>query len=226
MLTPLSRKETIRGYLYMAFQMLLLPVILRGINEFADDFFQEAELNFLYFLLNFLSIHVIFHSFLKKSLEKALQHPIYLLQAVILGLAGYFGCTWIFSLLISRFHPDFVNLNDAGIASMARDSLFLMAVGTTVLVPPVEECFFRGLIFRNLYEKNRVLAYLVSMLAFAALHLLGSFGRLSVLDLILCTIQYLPAGLCLAWAYEKTGTIYAPIVIHALVNFRGIYTMR
>ena len=31
-------------------------------------------------------------------------------------------------------------------------------------------------------------------------------------------LQYLPAGLCLAWAYTKADTIFAPILIHAAVN--------
>ena len=31
-------------------------------------------------------------------------------------------------------------------------------------------------------------------------------------------LQYLPAGLCLAWAYTKADTIFAPILIHAIIN--------
>jgi len=36
----------------------------------------------------------------------------------------------------------------------------------------------------------------------------------------------MPAGLCLAWSYTKSDTIFAPIVIHALVNATAIGFLR
>ena len=44
--------------------------------------------------------------------------------------------------------------------------------------------------------------------------------------MLMALLQYLPAGLCLAWSYAKSDTIFAPILIHALVNAWGIYEMR
>ena len=226
MSSPLTYQENFRGFIYMAFEIILLPVLLQAFNQFADSFFSEPELNFLYFLINFLFVICIFHRFLQKSGKKLLQHPIYFLQAVVLGLTAYFACALAFDFLIPRFYPGFINLNDQAVSSLARDSRFLMAVGTVILVPPVEECLYRGLIFRNLYDKNVPAAYIVSMLAFTAIHLIGFLGRLTWIDFLICVIQYLPAGLCLAWAYKKADTIYAPIVIHALINLRAIYAMR
>ena len=226
MSTPISHRETVYGWIYLFIQLFLLPAVLRSGNAMAGGLLSEAELNFLFFLINFLAIICIFHTFLGKSGKKLMQHPMYFLQAVVLGLAAYFACTFLFNHLISWFRPGFVNLNDQGIQSMTRSSRFLMLVGTVVLVPPVEECFYRGLIFRNLYPRSAWAAYLLSMLAFAAVHLLAFVGRLSLMDLFISLIQYLPAGLCLAWAYQKADTIYAPIVIHALINFWGIHSMR
>lgn len=226
MSSPISHRETVYGWLYLAVQVFLLPTFLQWGNGMLPTPFSEAELNFLFFGINFLAIVIIFHRFLSKSAKNLFQHPALFLQAVVLGLAAYFACTYVFNSLISWFRPGFVNLNDQGIASMARSGRFLMVVGTVILVPPVEECLYRGLIFRNLYQKSAWLAYTLSMLAFAAIHLLGFVGSLSPMDLLISLIQYLPAGLCLAWAYTKAGTIYAPIVIHALINFWGIHSMR
>lgn len=225
-MASISHKETVYGWLYMAFQIILLPVLLQSGNSMLPTPFSEAELNFLFFGINFLAIVIIFHRFLSKSAKNLVQHPAYFLQAVILGLAAYFACTFLLNNLILWLRPGFLNMNDQGIADLARSSRFLMVIGTVVLVPPVEECLYRGLIFRNLYQKNSFLAYLTSMLAFAAIHLMSFVGRLSPVDLLISLIQYLPAGLCLAWAYTKAGTIYAPIAIHALVNLWGIHSMR
>ena len=85
---------------------------------------------------------------------------------------------------------------------------------------------YRGLIFRNLYGKSRWAAYIVSILAFAVIHIIGYIGRYSALELLMAFLQYLPAGLCLAWAYTKADTIFAPILIHAAINFLSIHALR
>ena len=94
------------------------------------------------------------------------------------------------------------------------------------LQSPVEECFYRGLIFRPLYGRSPWAAYLLSMAAFSLAHIVGYWGSYSLWEMVVCFLQYLPAGLCLAWSYTKSDTIFAPIVIHALVNAWGIWQMR
>jgi len=115
--------------------------------------------------------------------------------------------------------PGFANRNNDAVLAMFRESRYLMFIGTVVLVPPFEECLFRGLIFRSLYGKQHWLAYTVSILAFAAVHILGYLGMYSPLEILVAIAQYVPAGLCLAWSYAKAGNIFAPILIHATVNY-------
>lgn len=219
-----SHQETVWGFSYMAFEILLLPELLHALNPWMH--LSEAELNFVFFLLNFLAISCIFHSYLGRSFEQVWRHPAYFCQAVILGGAAYYACFHVVNYIISLLAPSFANANDLSIASMAKGKSFLMLVGTVILVPPVEECLYRGLIFRNLYGKSRWAAYAVSILAFALIHVLGYLGTYSPLHLLMAVLQYLPAGLCLAWAYAKADTIFAPIFIHALVNAVSIGRLR
>ncbi len=226
MKTNLSANETICGWIYLLFQLFLLPSLLNAVNSMLPQKLNTAELNFAFFFLNFLVILWIFHDFLGNSFKQVTQHPILVSQAVILGAVFYFACTWAVQWIISQLAPGFANANDASIAGMYRGSSFLMTLGTVVLVPPVEECLYRGLIFRRLYGVNKWAAYLVSIAAFALIHILGFLGSYSPLELCMAVLQYVPAGLCLAWAYTKGGTIFAPIFIHAIVNAVGIYRMR
>ena len=138
------------------------------------------------------------------------------------GLAAYYACNFLTLRLIRLLVPGFTNYNDAVISAMSRSGRYLMVVSTVILVPPAEECVFRGLIFRNLYGKSRWVAYVVSILAFAAIHVLGFIGKYSALELVMAVLQYLPAGLSLAWAYTKSDTIFAPIIIHACINLVAI----
>ena len=90
----------------------------------------------------------------------------------------------------------------------------------------MEECFFRGLIFRNLHPRSHWAAYAVSILGFTLIHIIGYIGQYSALELIIAILQYLPAGLCLAWSYTRADTIFAPILIHAAINFIGMNSLR
>ena len=214
-----NSRETVSGLCWLAFQMLLLPSLLYFVNGHLERPLSEGELNFVYYLTNFIAMLVIFHDFLSRSLSQALQHPIVLLEAVILGFVAYFACFYITDYVVSLLVPSFSNYNDAAIAEMARGNSFLMFVGTVILVPPVEECLFRGVIFRNLYKKSHAAGYLISMLAFACIHILGYIGQYSPLELVLAVLQYLPAGLCLGWSYIRGDSIFAPIFIHAAANY-------
>ena len=60
----------------------------------------------------------------------------------------------------------------------------------------------------------------------AAIHVLGYIGSYDIGRLVLCFIQYLPAGLCLAWTYTKADNIAAPMVVHAIVNAVAIGALR
>ena len=222
----LSSAETLSGIVYMAISLFLLPTALFWCNAQLDAPMKEAEINFLFYLINFIVMLVLFRNFLGDSLTQALRHPGQLCEAVILGLAAYYACTFCTTRIITALAPGFSNYNDEAISAMSRGNSFLILIATVVLVPPAEECMFRGLVFRNLYGKNKILAYIVSIVLFAAIHILGYFGLYSPLALGMAVLQYLPAGLCLAWCYAKAGTVFAPIFMHAAINYITIHLMR
>ena len=224
--TFLSSQETLSGFVYLAFQLIFLPSVLYWCNSQFSLSLNEAELNFVYYLVNFLAMLVIFHDFLGRSLTQVFQHPIEVCQALILGFVAYYACFYATDWAVGLLVPGFSNYNDASIAAMSSGNYFLMFVGTVVLVPPFEECMYRGLIFRTLYKKYHWAAYIVSILAFAIIHIIGYLGQYSPLELVMAFLQYLPAGLCLAWSYTKADTIFAPILIHAAINYVTIRGLR
>lgn len=224
--TSLSSQETLSGIVYLAVQLFVLPHVLFWCNRQLDAPMTEAEINFIFYFINFMAMLVIFRNFLGNSLQQATRHPIQLLESVILGLVFYYACTWCTTRIIGLLAPGFSNYNDEAISAMSRGNSFLMLIGTVVLVPPFEECMYRGLVFRNLYGKNKWAAYIVSILLFAIIHILGYLGKYSPLELLMAVFQYLPAGLCLAWSYARADTIFAPMFVHAAINFITIRGLR
>lgn len=85
---------------------------------------------------------------------------------------------------------------------------WLAVLGVVIIAPVAEEAFFRGVAFNAwLRERGRRFAYIGSSLLFAAIH--ASIVSLAPIFLL---------GLALAWVYRRTGSLLAPIAMHATVN--------
>ena len=94
---------------------------------------------------------------------------------------------------------------------MAWIGMFSMIIG----VPVFEEVLFRGLIFNSLKSHLKIgWCVVVSAIIFGIAHM-------NVLQGIYACFL----GVVLAIAYEKTKTIWAPIIMHVIYNFFGGYAI-
>ena len=221
-----TNREQIWGFAYLLVSLFVLPSLLNWANGFLPVPLSGAWLNFIYFSLNFVFIFWIFAGFFKRSLIHIGQNVGSFLVAVLVGCGIYLLCSWAISWLIHCFFQDFSNLNDETIASMAHGNFAISFLGTVFLVPIAEEALHRGLVFGSLYPKSHAAAYMFSTIIFTVVHVMGYIGVYSPLHLALACLQYLPAGLILARAYRKSGSIFAPILIHMTVNTIGMLSLR
>ena len=221
-----TSNESVFGLIYFLLQLLVIPGILVVVNMMVGNPMSEAITNVLFFAFNFVAVLIIFRKFLTANLCMFLDAPWHVLQFAGIGALIYMAGNTVFSLLITAVAPDFANINDAAIMDMVQENFGLMTLGTVVLVPVAEECFYRGLIFRNLYDKSPVWAYALSMVLFSLAHVLGYVTLMDFGTLVLSFLQYLPAGFALAWAYRRSGSIFASILIHMSVNQIGMLLMR
>ncbi len=221
-----TRKEMLLGWVYLLLSMFILPSLIALGNLRLADPFSETQLNIFYFFLNFLCVTVIFHRFLGSSVKTAFRSPWRCLRFAALGFVLYYAAMMLVSGIILRLNPDFGNVNDAVIGELSQEHYKLFSFCTVFLVPVTEETLYRGLLFQGLHRKSRLLAYLASTLVFAAIHVIGYIGLYDFTTLLLCYIQYLPAGIALCFAYEKADTIVAPILMHIAINQIGMSAMR
>ena len=218
--------ESVFGLIYFILQLLIIPGILMVVSMMLAAPPSETIINVLFFAFNFVAVLIIFRKFLTANLCMLLDAPWHVLRFAGIGALIYMVGNTAFTLLITAVSPDFANINDAAIMEMVQENFGLMTLGTVVLVPVAEECFYRGLIFRNLYDKSPVWAYAASMVLFSLAHVLGYVTLMDFGTLVLSFIQYLPAGFALAWAYRHSGSIFAPVLIHMCVNLVGMLLMR
>ena len=222
----MTRREALLGWIYLLASYLAIPSLIALLYNWLGLPLSEAMLNILYAITNFVFVLVIFWRFLLDSFKKLLSSPWRTLRFAALGFLMYYALSVLLSQLILCIAPDFVNVNDAAIGEMTQDNYSAMAFCVIFLVPVAEEVFYRGLMFQGLHQQNRRLAYLISILIFAAVHVFSYIGLYNWQTLLLCFVQYLPAGLAMAWAYEKADTIFAPILIHITINYLGMSAMR
>ena len=222
----LTDKEQIWAIVYLLASYFLLPQLLGMLNAQLPTKLNDAWINFLYFTINFLFVFWIFSGFFKRSLSYAGKNKGIFLLAILAGFAAYWLSNWGLSWLLSHLFPKYANLNDGTITVLASQNFIIMFIGTVIFVPIAEEALHRGLIFGCLYPKNHAVAYILSTIIFACVHIMGYVGLYETGDLVLAFVQYVPAGLILAWAYRYSGTIFAPIVIHAIVNTMGMLAQR
>jgi uncharacterized protein len=92
-------------------------------------------------------------------------------------------------------------------ASEPSDRLKLALV-TIILAPVAEEVLFRGILFTGIRQLGFPrLAFWGTALIFALVH----FNLVSFLPLYVL-------ALALAWIYERTGNLFAPIAAHSMFN--------
>ena len=218
--TTMRKSEMMFGCIYYTLSYFLFPSVV----SLASDTFSIPLwcCQFGLFLSNFLFSVGIVHRFLLQDGKLALSKPGKILQFTVLGLVFYYTANLIVRYGIFLIRPEYINLNDQRIINLARDGGIWIAAGTVVLVPTAEELLFRGLLFEAVRHKKPIIGWLLSAAAFSAVHILGYIGSYDFISFCLAFVQYLPAGLCLAWAYRASGTIFAPIAMHTIINLIGV----
>lgn len=103
--------------------------------------------------------------------------------------------------------------NQEIVSTMVSGFPLLMGLAVVVLAPIVEEILFRYFIFGFFRRYNRWIAYLISSVAFGAIHILGDIANNWMF-----LLPYSLMGLVLAVSYDATKRIGYPILIHAANN--------
>jgi uncharacterized protein len=139
------------------------------------------------------------------------------LGRIALGALGLGVLAWLVYLLIAGalsplLQPEQEDVTrDLGADTDSPLALLAAGILIVVLAPLSEEIFFRGFMYAGLRRAMPLLiAALISSLVWGALHL--GAGNIGV------AIQLTVFGVVLAWLYERTGSLWPPILAHTINN--------
>lgn len=215
----LSRGNIIFGWVYLLLHILILPILLNLYVYFAQTPPSQLNINLIYYFSGFALVVLLgLRRWLRREFDILLDR---LFLCILLLFAAYFLNSILSMgvvLLLQLLTPILENPNNEAITAMANQDYGAMFGLTVFLAPIVEESLFRGVAFGSLYRKNRLAAYLISMLLFSVYHVWQYALVYGNPQLLLYAIQYLPISFTLCWLYERTGTIWAPTFFHMLIN--------
>lgn len=214
----LTREEETRGYVFFALFFLVFPVLKMGVEWVFDHFFElylsEAVSAAVYYYIMAVLTMVVFWSFLKNAGRILVRFLPENLLALITGFVGGQLLKLLFGLLPWPLEdPNPISWAEQYAYSPAATILIVV-----ILVPVVEEVLFRGLLFGSIRKRNRTAAWIASAVLFAVYSVWTFAVAYGDARYLILALQYLPMSLALTWCYDRGGSIWSPILLHAIFH--------
>ena len=215
-----SRAQWLCALLWLPVHMFALPwLLLRLFPQLGD-----TQLNLAVYLVGAAWMLATQFRFLRRDFDPLLDR----FPRVVLEIAVSYGAMVLLNIavgaVLTLVSGQVENPNNAAVVDMSFSDSGPITALVVFLAPLVEECMFRAGIFGALRRKSRLAAYLACMLLFGLYHIVGY----AILDpgAWIYVLQYLPIGFLLCRLYERTNTLWAPMLLHALVNFLSLGALR
>lgn len=225
--TGMTSGEKLLGGVVLAVYVFVLPLT-------AEWLFNEAERLFgvsldrglrdaAYYAVLFGLVLIAFWGFFGRNTRAFFDRPWQVLGAAGVGMAAFYGLNELVCRILGLLNAGQVNLNDQAILTRLGTSPRSTILMVVFLAPVVEEALFRGYVFGNLREYSRGAAYLVSCLFFAMVHVWPFFAESWDVGCLMVMGQYLVPGAVMAWAYEKSGSLWGSVLLHCAVNGLAVW---
>lgn len=221
--------EQVAGTAFFVIYLVVLPFVTAPLFRFLGTLLgvtiSSALQNVIYYYILFAVTLIIFHNFLGRTSRQFADNLGGACRMLLVGLVALYGLNELAYRLTNLVMVNRTNLNDTTISARIDDAPHMTLLIVVFLAPFVEEVLFRGLVFGNLRGKSRAVAYVVSCALFALLHVWQFAVENQDITYFLVMLQYLVPGAVLAWVYDRTGTLWTSIGLHAAANALSAWTI-
>ena len=161
---------------------------------------------------------VIFSQYLRQTTRAFFSRVGRTSGTAALGLVILYGLNALARQVLQMFPLEWENPNDQSVLARMGTAPGITILTVVFLSPFIEELLFRGYIFGNLREYHRGAAYVVSCLLFALAHVWPYMAGAPDWNHLLLLVQYLLPGAVMAWAFERSDTLWGSVLLHIAVN--------
>ena len=216
--SDLTRTQAVLGWCYVPLHIFVIPILASMLVYFMPGKPSGVDVNKVYFGAGVVFVLIVMGGWLRRNFEVLLDHPGRCALCLAIGFAADYALSLAIQLIFLLVLGGSENPNNAELARMTEADFGAMLGITVFLAPIVEETLFRGVVFGTIRRKNRVIAYVVSILLFSFLHVWQYLLTEADWRLLIYVLQYIPISFVLAWQYERSGSIWTPIAFHMLFN--------
>ena len=222
--------------------LFILYILVFFMLSYVGKFLFKNFYNYYYILfvkyngifgsLLFLLFIIIFYLFYSKDLKIIFTYKKLNFSFVVKGLIYLSSIMMIYYMIYFIFDNSFlfnffkyfndvltgkknITIYDILILEKLQRPRFepFMLISTVIIGPIFEEILYRGLLYNKLKQiSNTFIAILISSILFAFLHI-------SVYGFNIKIFCFVLDGILLTYCYEKTDSIYVPILVHSVNNF-------
>ena len=227
--TGMTRLEKILGGVLLAVYLVVLPLTADPVFDFLQKLLGTTigagTRDAVYYYILFALTLAAFWGYWGRTTRAFFDRPWSVLGTVGLGLVVFYGLNELSWRALQLIPGEQANLNDQAILARIGSAPHSTILIVVFLAPVVEETLFRGYVFGNLRERSRWAAYLISCFLFAFLHVWQFAAGNHDLAYLLLTLQYLVPGMVMAWAFERSGSLWGSILLHAAVNAMAVWSV-
>ena len=224
---PMTKREKTAGTVYIFVHTFLIGYIVSYFSYYVLPLFGASAGDTTQLLISygigFAFVLVFMFSYLRESFSDMLDAPGTAFISLIIAFIGYFVLNSAISMGLGYLLENLTNPNSEAVGELVSQQTSAMTVVTVLFAPVLEEALFRGVVFGSIRTKNRVLAYIVSVVVFAVYHLWDYFV-FAPFDwaYVLYLLQYLAPGIALAWVYERSRSIWPAVFLHMIINYIAV----
>ena len=211
-----NKRERLFLWVYLPIHALILPIAIGLLFPVAEDS-NLGMINFLYYALGAVLAVGFCWRFLRQGFDLLCDRFIPCLFTVLFGYLATGVLNSLYLTVLTLLGGGISNMNNQVAEAAAQAGYGPMLAAAVFLAPILEELLFRGGIFAALRKKHRALAYVVTVFLFCFYHV-WQYLLVSP-EYLLSMLDYLAISIMLCWTYDRTGTIWTPILLHMLVNW-------
>ena len=214
----MPRGARIAGWVYFPIHAVVLPLTIGALlMAVLGKLPSDVTCNVLYYLCGLVFTLIAMWRFLRRSFDTMVGS---ILRCIGMMFAAY-GIDVLLSLVLQLGTSLIGELpvpNNDAVTGLARTDYKRMIAVAVLMAPLVEECLFRGVVFGTIRPRSRFWAYAASIALFSLYHVWQYVALTGDFSLLIYCLLYVPVSVGLAWAYDRSGSIWSPMVMHAIIN--------
>ena len=221
----MSQTQTVLNWVYLLLHLAVLPWLLGLLQSVLTKPMGDAQLNLVYYAVGVAFCLIADFTFLRQAFDRLLDNLRLCILTMVLALMMDYALSGAAALLLMLVDGLLENPNNAEAMELAAQDSGALKAAAIFLAPIVEEVLFRGAIFGAIRPRSRAWAYAASAAAFSLYHVWQYAAVSGDLTMLLYALEYIPVSIVLAWAYERSGSIWTGIFFHMGFNAMAFYVL-